>query len=158
MTQAKPIKATLADFKIIRGRKCAQFVFELPLEAADEALTALGGLPRPDAERWFGIVALDMSKPASERPSESEKARTPFRDLPPAQQAAMRCNEPDFRRFLAQREKFKGVLMLDTEMAADCVREICDVHSRSHLNDQPAAAARWRALDTEYFAWQRGAR
>lgn len=152
MTQAKPIKATFADFKIIRGRKVAQLCFEVPLEAADEALGSLGGLPRPDSEKWFGIVALDLSKPASE----PEKARTPFRDLPPAQQAAMRCNEPDFQRFMGSRGD--GGFEVSKDAATFMVRDYCGVVSRGDLNADPLAAARWRALDTDYFAWQRGAR
>ena len=74
MTQATPIKATFSDFRIIRGRKVASLCFEVPIEGADAALAALGGLPRPDAERWYAIVALAQHA-ASERPSAPEKPR-----------------------------------------------------------------------------------
>ena len=52
------IKATFADFRLVKTRKLAQFVFELPIEAADEALRVLGGLPCSDSERWCGIALL----------------------------------------------------------------------------------------------------
>jgi hypothetical protein len=145
MSAATPIQATFADFKLIKGRKCAQLVFEVPLEGADAALTALGGLPRPDAERWYGIVALDLSKPASE----PEKTRRPFETLLPAQQAAMRCNELGFIKFIDA---------VTPEHAAAVVRRRCGVSSRSELNTNPDAAAKWYALDIEYFRESRGIR
>jgi hypothetical protein len=145
MSDAHPIKATFSDFRIIRGRKVACLVFEVPLEGADAALTALGGLPRPDAERWFGIVALDLSKPARE----PEKTRKPFETLPPAQQAAMRCNEPGFWHFMNAR---------DAEHAAALVRKRCSVSSRSELNTDAEAARVWRSIDDRYFRESRGIR
>jgi hypothetical protein len=145
MNAAKPIQATFADFKLIKGRKCAQLVFEVPLEGADAALTALGGLPRPDAERWFGIVALDLSKPASE----PEKTRKQWSELPMAQQAAMRCAEPGFWRFIRRK---------DAVEAAAFIRARCGINSRSELSTNPDAGAKWLALDTEYFRESRGIR
>lgn len=53
-----PICASFSDFKLIKGRKVCQLVCEVPLEQADAALIALGGLPNPHAERWVGIVPL----------------------------------------------------------------------------------------------------
>lgn len=53
-----PICASFSDFKLIKGRKVCQLVCEVPLEQADAALAALGGLPNPHAERWVGIVPL----------------------------------------------------------------------------------------------------
>ena len=38
------IKATFSDFKLIKTRKVAQLVMEIPVEQADAALKALGGL------------------------------------------------------------------------------------------------------------------
>ena len=35
------IKATFSDFKLIKGRKVAQLIFEVPIEATDAALAAL---------------------------------------------------------------------------------------------------------------------
>lgn len=53
-----PICATFSDFRLVKGRKVCQLVCEVPLEQADAALAALGGLPNPHAERWVGIVPL----------------------------------------------------------------------------------------------------
>lgn len=62
------ISATFSDFRIVKGRKVAQLIFETPLEAADEALRMLGGLPRPDAERWVGIAPLKAKPTAAPAP------------------------------------------------------------------------------------------
>ena len=149
MTNATPIKATFSDFRLVKGRKCAQLVFEVPLEGADAALGSLGGLPRPDAERWFGIVALDLSKAASEAPSAPDKQLKPFETLPAPQQAALRCNDLDF-------QKFYGVNGAD--VAAECVRRHCGVKSRSELATNAIARAKWIELDDEFFRWKMGAR
>lgn len=152
MSAPAATKATFADFRIIKGRKQAQLVFEVPIEQADAALIALGGLPRSDDERWCAIARLDLSNPASapEKPrNDAPKERKPFTSLPPSQQAAMRCNEPDFQRFLGA---------LNSEDAAALVREHCAVTSRADLNTNWKAAERWKAIDADYYASQHGAR
>ena len=97
------ISAAFADFRIVKGRKVAQFVFETPLEAADEALRMLGGLPRPDAERWVGIAPLKAKPttvPAPVATDAPPKERRPFHTLPRSQQAAIACADPRFRQWL----------------------------------------------------------
>lgn len=148
MTQAKPIKATFSDFKLVKGRKVAQLVFEVTTDQADEALAALGGLPRPDAEKWFGIVALDLSKAASE-PEKQQIGARKFETLPAPQQAALRCNDPNFRNYLGAK---------DIDDAARLVRNFCMVESRSELATNPKARAEWVKLDDEFFKWQTGFR
>ena len=149
MNAPAAIKATFADFKLIKGRKCAQLVFEVPLEAADAALATLGGLPRPDAERWFAIARLDLSKTATAAPSEPEKVRKPFETLQAPQQAALRSNDPNFQRFIRA---------VDADDAADLIRNHCGIKSRAELATNDNAAKAWRALDDEFFKWQRGFR
>ena len=149
MTQAKPIKATFSDFKLVKGRKVAQLVFEVTTDQADEALNSLGGLPRPDAERWFGIVALDLSKAATPAPAEPEKGSRKWEDLAPATQAAIRCQQRDFRKFLGA---------VDGAEVAERVRAQCGVNSRGDLNTEPEAAARWRTLDDQFQKSQKGFR
>lgn len=61
MTNPAATLATFSDFRIVKTRKLAQFVFEVPIEDADKALAALGGLPRSDGERWCGIALITKS-------------------------------------------------------------------------------------------------
>ena len=149
MTAPAAIQATFSDFKVIRGRKVCQIIMELPLEAADAALATLGGLPRPDAERWFAIARLDLSKAVTPAPSEPEKPRQKWEDLAPATQAALRCDQPDFRRFIGEET---------SATAAEYVRRRCGVKSRGDLNISLPAAAYWRALDEDFQKSQRGFR
>jgi hypothetical protein len=73
--------------------------------------------------------------------------KKPWRSLPYAQQAAMRCGEPDFQKFMAAR---------DDAHAAELVRARCGVASRRELTPGTAAGDKWEAIEGDYFAWQRG--
>ena len=54
--------ATYSDFKIVKTRDTAQFIFEVPLKAADHALNVLGGVPQPMEERWVAIARLEKQE------------------------------------------------------------------------------------------------
>lgn len=66
--------------------------------------------------------------------------------LLPAARAAMLCTDPAFARYVATAHDYPG----DT---ASFVRGWCDVASRRDLNTDPAAAARFETLRTEFDAW-----
>lgn len=165
-------KATYADFKNIKTRKILQIILEVPIEGADAALKALGGVPRSDCETWVAVARLDpaldaremSASPASEprnAPAEASapKERQRFATMPLPKQAAIRCGDPDFRRFLAQRGHFarSGIAVLDLDMAAGEVREICCVTSRSQISDADGSGDLWTALDREYGDWKHAA-
>jgi hypothetical protein len=141
-----PIQATFSDFKLIRGRKVAQLICEIPIEEADRALEALGGLPRPDREAWLALARLNVTsiKPQQER--------RPFESLKEAMQAGIRCTEPAFWRFLSEELHYYAI---DEETAANSVRDYCCVTSRSALNLDPKAAAKWQELNARYMVWLR---
>ena len=153
---AAAIKATFSDFKHVKTRSVVQFVFELPIEQADDALRALGGLPRPSEERWCGIARLDM-KAVSEPVKEiaAPKDRRPFDDLPPAMQAGIRCSDLDFIKWINASLKPLGP-PLSAEDVANSVRAHCSVSSRSELNTNPEAAAKWRELNDAFEKHKRG--
>jgi hypothetical protein len=149
MTQPA-FKATFSDFKLVKTRSVAQFVFEVPIEAAGAALEALGGLPRPDAEVWAGIARIqDGPTNALEAPQRPDAARR-FHDLPLPQQAALRCRDMDFRTFLRD---VKQVPAINAAEAAESVRSICHVTSRSQFALDDKAAARWRRLNLTFELW-----
>ena len=75
------------------------------------------------------------------------KAKMKWRDMSYAQQAAMRCNEVDFWRFLDA---------ADSKAAADVVRSRCGVTSRAAIVRETEPGRRWERLEGDYFAWQRG--
>jgi hypothetical protein len=59
MDKPAAFSASYSDFKIVKTRDAAQFIFEVPLKAADHALKVLGGVPQPMEERWVAIAMLE---------------------------------------------------------------------------------------------------
>lgn len=98
-------------------------------------------------------VRSEIATKAANTRWDASKERKPFASLPMSQQAAMRTNDPLFRRFLAQKDGPSDFLVLDTEMAADEIRQSCGVISRGHIKDGEASGAKWQKLETDYQAW-----
>jgi len=145
-------QATFSDFRLVKGRKVCQFVFETPIEAADAALETLGGLPRPDQEAWVGIARIDPKKAASDAPKPvgEPKERRRFVELSLAAQAGLRCNEKAFWKFLHDEMSYD----IDSEAeAAEAVRDICGVESRAAIRDGDPSGKRWDRLNADYVNW-----
>jgi hypothetical protein len=152
MTAPAAFQACFSDFRLIKGRKVAQLIFELPIEGCDAALEAMGGVPQPHEERWAAIARIDLKAAVSHPKREEEVApRRPFDELPLPQQAALRCQDLDFRRFL--RTEKNGESVNDLASAAEFVRDYCDIGSRAELAVSDKAARDWVRLDGEYRAW-----
>lgn len=138
MTDAA-IKATFSDFRIVKGRKVAQLVLEVPLEQADAALDTLGGLPMPDRERWVALARL--TDEAARKPD----ARERYAASDEAKQAVMRAgiyaSDPEFHRWCnADGEK----------SAIRFIREQCAVKSRADIAADPEALQRFLAMEGRY--------
>lgn len=83
-------------------------------------------------------------RPAQPKPQPEKKADY-------AAECAMKCAEPIFIRFLTESH---GLETDDAESIKLCVRKALDVGSRSELNTDPEAAARWTNLRAEFDAWR----
>lgn len=168
MQKPAAFRATYSDFKLIRTRKVSQFIFEVPVEQTDQALAVLGGMPNPAAEVWCGIALLQepggsrtpvgrqggseggvaaIAEPASPRASKKS-----WSDMSPAQQAGVLCNERSFRHFLYENHAYGCVT---TDDAAEAVRELCGVKSRSEILPNTKADEIWRGLVADYRVWER---
>ena len=79
--------------------------------------------------------------------------RKAWSELSPVTQAALRCKDPVFWAFLRERE-FSARKIEDEETAADVVRSVCEVTSRSELAQPSMAQAIWHDLDTLFQAWK----
>lgn len=166
MTKPAAFQATYSDFKLVKTRKVAQLIFEVPLEAVDEAYKVLGGMPNPADERWFGIAPLKKEvapNPDSKLSGQhndshaqsaepTERGKKSWRDLPPSQQAAIRCEEPIFQTFL--KEEHADVVLFADQDAAQAVRDLCCVTSRSELNTNHEARVLWTQLESQFQAWK----
>jgi hypothetical protein len=160
VTKPSAFRATFADLKVIKTRQCVQIILEVPTEQFDAAYEVLGGLPNPAAERWFAVAALAQdSKPASERPQAvvldkpQLGGKRDWRDMPPSQQAALRCNNVMFTAFLKE-ERSDDWHEAGAD-PAECVRIICNVASRSLLDTEHRARVVWKQLDDQFQAWER---
>lgn len=148
MTAAAIISGELTTMKHIPTRKVYQLIVEIPAEAAAAAFAALG---TPGAVDQIPVaVARLVEQPAAEE----KRERTPFTELPYAQQAAMRCAEIGFRSFIRSR----GYACSDETAAAGFVRLHCGVKSRADIHKGTTAGDRWEGLEGEYFAHTRGMR
>ncbi len=49
--------AVFTDLKFVRGRAVAQFIFEVPIEAAGHAIKVTG-MPDNSMSKWFGIAEM----------------------------------------------------------------------------------------------------
>jgi hypothetical protein len=129
---AAAFTATYAEWRVIKTRATVQLVFELPIEKADEAYQALGGMPIAAREVWCAIARMsnesvsasvgreatliaERAEKAEIRPHTSstppssvsrntagEAERRKFSDMPYPQQAALRCADPIFQAFLRE--------------------------------------------------------
>lgn len=78
------------------------------------------------------------------------KERRPFDTLPLSQQAALLCNDAQFRNWL--KVNYHDTAIDGPEAAAEVVRRACGVQSRADLNIIPDAAQAWGAIVTSYRA------
>jgi hypothetical protein len=170
MSKTSAIQAAFADFKLVRGRKVAQLVFEVAIEQADAALAALGGLPSSIDERWCGIARLDLSaaKPKAQEDGpdtrgvlnvglehieyeQEQKTRRKMTDLPTAQRAALLCQRQAFQRWMREECGFSHVL--DEQEATNELKSWCAISSRSELATNSMAAAEFEGIERSFNEW-----
>lgn len=176
MTKAAAFAATYADFRLVRGRKVAVVALEIPIEQA-EAFVAAFGLPNPASETWVALARLaqepgnlvgvvnvterevsepaPVAAPAPASAPEPPAERRPFKNLLPAQQAGIACNELRFRRYLVDERMAPQTVLDDPEEAAIAVRHLCGVDSRRDLKPGTAAARKWAEIHTDFQMWMR---
>lgn len=85
---------------------------------------------------------------------DDEKPKKPnkkdWREMTPASQAAIRCQDQQFRKFLAAEHGFETK---DKDEAATAVRKMCGVASRMELATNHKARTLWFNIDTQYREW-----
>lgn len=147
MTDAAVTQGCFSDFRLIKGRKVCQIVVEVPIEQADQALAALGGLPQPAAETWVALARLETRARGQVKPLfKPDNTKLSF-------EAAMRCKDPQFWAYLQETTDYA---VPDEYEAANVIRHHCKIDSRSGLNTDPVAASLWRGMDARYLAWKKG--
>lgn len=136
------IKGTYSDFKIIKSRKIAQMIIEVPLEAANN-LIDMFGLPRPDQEQWVAVAALDLV--SSHRNDDATKA---------IQLAGMICRDIEFGKWLKSSKNMKEVDPDSHESIANALRALLGIKSRTDMNNSPDTVTAFNRLIGEYNSWK----
>lgn len=79
-----------------------------------------------------------------------ERGRLDWREVQPAAQAGIRCNEPRFWQFLCDKQ---GLQTDSKDDAEENVRRMCGVKSRSEFATNHKARVLWNQLDAAYREW-----
>jgi hypothetical protein len=164
---AQTFAGVFTDFKLVKTRNVAQVIVEVPIEAADQALATLGGLPRADQSPWVAVARLNctsVNPPQEAEPAEKQSLK--IKHWPMASQIHMRCQEPSLWIFMQRHPDFAPLWgraarkhdgALASELAAEVVRLWCRVESRAAITPGSEPAERWASIEAEYEQWQRNA-
>lgn len=142
---AAAIKATFTDYRRVKSRKVMQIVFEVPLETWPNDYKVLGE-PEIETSQWFAIAKMNGAAEPAPAPKEQGSNL--------AANAALMLQDQLFTLFLreiggyASDHPYHGT-------DNDLLKAHLGIKSKSELNTDPAAAARWRDLRAEFEAWKR---
>ena len=138
---AKAIQGTYADFKIIKTRNIAQFIIEVPLEQANDAI-ALFGLPDPHIEKWVAVAMLQQN--LLNRDESANKA---------IQIAGMLCNDPRFGEYLKTELGIPDVDPMVPDTIANGLRAILGIQSRTEMHHNSDAVTAFNRVKGGYDKW-----
>jgi hypothetical protein len=150
------IQADYTEWRMVKTRSTLQLIFEVPLEAQERVMQALG-VPLPNVSTPVAIARLRANaEPAPQiEHANDQRAADDIPGKPPrplSQVSAILCNIVAFRRFIM--EQYDGWDQMPTvEEAADWLREQCGVQSRREFDTDDAAAANFRNIRAQYSAW-----
>jgi hypothetical protein len=163
MTDNSAVAATFSDVRIVKGRGVLQLVMEIPLEAADAALRALGGIPTPASERWVGLALLERGAVEGRRDVRSVKpdrkavARRAYAEKEAPERAVARAGmlagDEEFHRWLAATGRCMVLWEGDAE---ESIRRECGVESRAELATNDEARARFDRMVAAFEDWKAG--
>lgn len=122
---------------------CVRLTFDAPLEHLPRIVGLFGKEGDPAA-----IARLVDDAREAETPSEPPRRK--WDGMTPAQQAGIRCNDPDFIDFC----KTQSERLIDTPHdAAEFVRARCGVRSRADIGKTPQSGTAWIELLNGYQSW-----
>lgn len=147
---AAAISAAFADIQMIKSRNVMVFKFEVPLEQADAALTALGGVPLPGQEKWVAIARMESPK-HPQTVSDYISAHKRYEHASEGEKAVIRAGalarDPEFQSWLSRARNRPDC---DEERAAEYIRWYCGIDSRAELAANTTARARFEEIETSF--------
>lgn len=156
------VEATFVDLRTVKSRSVMQLIFEVPLERADAALQALGGIPQPGTDRWVGIARLVA--PDDRAPAEPTKdyarsltAKARYADLDDGRKAVARsallAKDMAFQHWLFVTKRAPA---FGEEGAAAYIRSACSCKSRREIAESSEKLRLFEALEGSYQLWRDG--
>jgi hypothetical protein len=164
MNAPAAIQAQLVDVRNVSSHKCVRLEIHVPAEQAGDVMAAFGWPTMADPVPVALARLVENISPANRHEEFPKGERRSFTDLPLSQQAALRCAEPDFYKFMCTKFRPDAIIPYDPrrdEKAAPSVpmlRHHLGIGSRRDLDLIDEKGKAWLALDAEYYAWQRGMR
>ena len=160
MTDKAVIQAQLVDVRNVGFNKSVKLTLHVPAEQAHLVMSAFGwptmidpvpvAVARLDLKKVAGPLFDDGMQQATTEP----KAKAPRRPVAPekrlAQRSAILCGDLPFRKFL---EGEVNQPIMDEATAADVLRKLCGVTSRSELVVGTEEGDRFEQLLGRYAAW-----
>lgn len=138
------VKAGDLPTSVMTAAPGARYVVALVPIDDDEMPISGGGSTEPPVDAG----GEDASVPASQA-APATKPRRRWSELSRAQRAGMRCAEAEFCRWLWAKNDLKWEDAMGD--AAEAVRILCNVVSRTEFDTDAKAAARWDALEARFM-------
>ena len=150
MTKPLALQGDYVDLKFIRTRSMCQMVIEFDISHGEE-IVQMFGTPKPATGIPVAVAHLsperkEAAKPDADPAPASGERKRHFSEMPLSQQSALACERPDFVKFLRKEMRVGFDVITCEEDAANVVRDLCHVESRSEFDTDPEAANRWRNL------------
>lgn len=149
MSKPAAIKAEFTDYRPIKTRKVLQLVFEVPAEQQAEIFEVLG-YPIMGSSTWCGIARLVAGAGAPTVPEKAvEPAKVEKTETKRSSRAYLMCKDYDFVTWMLPGQSFSSVA--DAWDKADrALKDRLGIKSKSELDTDPEAAARFDALRTDF--------
>lgn len=156
MTTPAAIQGDYTDLKFVKGRKVAQIVLEIPIEAAGAFVEAFG-TPNPATGIPVAIARIQPSalkqqlRQSVEIEREKDKEHRDWNECRPSMQAALRADQPAFWQFLNERCGQRVSCKQDAETAT---RSLCRVNTRAEFDRSDEKRRLWSKLDSDFQTWE----
>jgi len=149
MTDAAAFKGTIGALRTIGGRKVIAVTVEVPIEHQ----SVVAKIAEHGA--WVAVARLA----AGDAPATPEKPKRSWSELSVGEQAGIRCGEPAFRRYVAERVRDKFQVGFDESDLTNAgaagrvamgLRDLFGVETRADIPRD-----KWESFDNDYQHWLR---
>lgn len=156
MTDKAIMMGDYVDLKFLPGLKSARVFVDIPIEHSNVFLKMFDA---PDRINPVKVVIARVQLPTAEPlavaaqaapiPNTSDKPRTPFRDMPRSQQAALKLQDDEFVLWLDNKNGNR--MGIDTHTPDRLLKTVLGITSKRQLDFPDSThGAKWDALLTDF--------